>query len=73
MLKDIEMMPEKIVKKNILGRSLTGVDIPIIHITNHEVSTPKKNILIIGRTHPGESNGSHVLKGFMNFLCGNSP
>ncbi len=35
MLKDIEMMPDKIVKKYILGRSLTGVDIPVLHITNH--------------------------------------
>jgi hypothetical protein len=36
-----------------LGRSLTGADIPILHITNHELIEPKKNILIIGRSHPG--------------------
>jgi hypothetical protein len=46
-------MPNKIVQKNTLGRSLTGTDIPILHITNHELEGPKKNILIIGRAHPG--------------------
>lgn len=46
-------MPNKIVKKHVLGRSLTGVDIPLLYITNHELTTPKKNILIIGRAHPG--------------------
>lgn len=59
-------------KKFILGRSLGGVDIPILHISNHDQGTLKKNLLIIGRTHPGESNGSHVLNGFINLLCGNS-
>lgn len=61
------------VKRDTLGRSLTGVDIPILHITNHLNSgiVKKKNILITGRIHPGESNGSHVLKGFMEFICSN--
>ena len=85
MLKDISALPQNFVKKEVLGRSLTGVEIPILHITNHENpeenaeqeengrKNPKKNVLITGRIHPGESNGSHVLNGYINFLCGNSP
>lgn len=70
LLNDINALPGNIVKKNILGRSLSGVDIPVLHITNHDqIAVPKKNIFIIGRTHPGESNGSHVLNGFINFIC----
>lgn len=53
LLKDIDLLPNKIVKKYILGRSLGGVDIPILHISNHDQTTLKKNLLIIGRTHPG--------------------
>ena len=35
MLKDISILPKRFVRTEILGRSLTGVDIPILHISNH--------------------------------------
>lgn len=56
-----------------MGRTLSGLEIPMLHITDHCIFDPtKRSILITGRIHPGESNGSHVLKGFIDFLCSNS-
>jgi murein tripeptide amidase MpaA len=53
MLGDISRLSAEFVKKDNIGCSLSGVDIPILHITNHQVETDKKNILITGRIHPG--------------------
>jgi len=52
----------------VLGKSLSGIEIPLLHISNHQVEREKKNILITARWHPGESNSSHVLQGFLDFL-----
>jgi hypothetical protein len=45
------------VRKDILGQTFTGVDIPILHITsfksNEKRTEKKKNILITARVHPG--------------------
>ena len=65
MLYDISQLPSEIVKEHTFGRSLTGIDIPILHITDHSSRKKKKNILITGRIHPAESNSSYVLKGFL--------
>jgi hypothetical protein len=32
----------------------------------------KKNIIICSRVHPGESNGSFMMQGFIKYLLGNS-
>ena len=29
-------------------------------------------MIVSGRAHPGESNGSYMMEGFINFLCGDS-
>ncbi len=48
---------------------MAGVDLPVLHITNHENNhKKKKNIVITGRVHPGETNSSHLLKGFINYI-----
>ena len=53
-------------KKGVISKTLSGVNIPILHITNFEDKhIKKKNILITGRMHPGESNSSHMLQGFI--------
>ena len=37
-----------------LGKSLSGVDIPIINISNHDVDPhKKKSIIMTARVHPG--------------------
>ncbi len=53
MLRDIKSLPVGLVKINSLGRSLTGANIPILHITNHQNRVKKRNVLITGRVHPG--------------------
>jgi len=62
-------MKSKYLKKGILGRSLSGLQLPLLHITNHAtkgfIGYPKKNIVITGRAHPAESSGSYVLRGFI--------
>lgn len=32
----------------------------------------KKYIIITGRVHPGESNSSYMMQGFIKYLMGNS-
>ena len=59
-----------------MGRSLSGLQLPLLHITNHKTKGfngfNKKNIVITGRVHPGESNGSYVLRGFIEWLLGDT-
>lgn len=54
-----------------IGRSLTGVDMPFVMIgKDDEPRGFEKNVLVcIGRLHPGETNGSHVLSGLMDYVC----
>lgn len=71
-MEDISNLPSNIVSIHNFGHSLSGIDIPILHITDHSIEKKEKiNVLITGRVHPGESNGSHVLRGFLNYLCSN--
>jgi len=52
-------------------KSLGGRDCPMITITSENSSTPMSNkpgILLTSRIHPGESNGSVVLHGLIDFL-----
>jgi cytosolic carboxypeptidase protein 2/3 len=64
------------VQKTILGRSLSGLQLPLLHITNHCTQGyskfPKNNIVITARAHPAESNGSYTLRGFIGWLLGGS-
>ena len=52
-----------------LGQSFTGVDIPLLMVGKEEESVEKPVLLITGRVHPGETNGSIMLSSFMKFLC----
>ena len=67
---------QKFLQINKLCSSLGGLEVPllIIHQESHwqyeEIS--KKCVVISGRAHPGESNGSHMMEGFLRFLCGES-
>ena len=64
------------VQHSCLGRSLSGLKLPVLHIANHFTEGfkgySKKNIVITGRVHPAESNGSYVLRGFIEWIIGDS-
>ena len=49
-----------------LGRSLSGLSIPILSF-----GSSKYRMLICGRVHPGETNGSYVMAGIINQLIEN--
>ena len=52
-----------------LTRSLGGLQIPMLTITNEVVNISKKRTVIIcGRIHPGETNSSWVLHGIIDYL-----
>ena len=61
-----------IFKQETVERSLGGVPIPLITITDFATKTPKKTIVINGRVHPGETNASWILHGLMRFLLSKS-
>jgi murein tripeptide amidase MpaA len=56
-----------------LGDSLSGLEIPLLTITNPGESKNKKCIFIIGRQHPGESNSSFVMEGFLKWITSENP
>ena len=48
----------------------------LITITNpgtDEENSNKKGVVLTARVHPGETNSSWMMKGFLDFLMGNSP
>ena len=54
----------------VLCKSFGGRDCPLITITNHNIPDSQKEYLMFtGRCHPGESNGSVVLHGLIDFFC----
>ncbi|CAD8198570.1 unnamed protein product [Paramecium pentaurelia] len=55
------------VKRKILCESLGGVQLPML-IFSKGKKTNKKCLIIQARIHPGESNGSWVMQGVMNYL-----
>jgi murein tripeptide amidase MpaA len=70
MLHDLGRLPLQFARIYTLGYSLSGLEIPLLHVTDHGVSgSGKKSVVITGRIHPGESNSSLTLKGFIDFLC----
>lgn len=74
MLKDINELELDSYKKNIVHRtrlcfSLSGVEVPVLTITNRSQDQTKKYcILISGRIHPGETNGSFVVLSLLKYL-----
>lgn len=59
-----------------LGKSLGGLNIPLIEITDYncskEVLDRRKLIIIWSRVHPGETNASWVTHRIIDYLLGNS-
>ena len=73
LLKFIDSLAEIPVSKHFLKcerkyESVSGLSVPVLTITNPS-SEKKKVVLITGRLHPGEPQGSWVLQGFIKYLC----
>ncbi|XP_027693694.1 LOW QUALITY PROTEIN: cytosolic carboxypeptidase 2 [Vombatus ursinus] len=64
-------------KLRTLCRSLAGNTVYLLTITNpsknSEMAAAKKAVILSARVHPGESNGSWMMKGFLDFILGDSP
>ena len=60
-----------------IGKSIEGKSLHMLIITNFNDTfdelANKKAIIFTGRVHPGESNGSYVVQGLIEFLLSNDP
>jgi cytosolic carboxypeptidase protein 2/3 len=68
----------KFIRFESIGKSIGGINIPIIKISNPERNTEppeyrlKEVIVIIGRQHSGETHSSFIIHGLINFLVSNN-
>jgi murein tripeptide amidase MpaA len=68
LLRDLKEI-SSVAEVGVMGQSLTGVDIPIVLIGEHEAEKNKPVLILTGRIHPAESNGSLILSSLMKHLC----
>ncbi|KAK3593957.1 hypothetical protein CHS0354_040690 [Potamilus streckersoni] len=66
----------KICKQRVLCRTLAGNLVYVLTITspsqNADDLKHKKAVVVTSRVHPGESNASWMMKGFLDYLTGSS-
>jgi hypothetical protein len=53
-----------------MTESLGGLVIPLLTITDPDQDDKAKRVMLVSaRTHPGETCGSHMMRGFLEFIC----
>jgi cytosolic carboxypeptidase protein 2/3 len=60
------------VRQEVLCKTLTGLEVPLITVNGPAASKPHRYIIINARTHPGESSASWVLDGLLRELSSSS-
>jgi hypothetical protein len=59
---------DHIIKCDFLCKSLSGVDVPLLSISEFPILMPKRHIVITCRVHPGETHSSWMLEGLLKYL-----
>lgn len=71
-----DLQPPFLFRRSILCKTIAGNSCFLLTISGHcgslEQLVSKPVILVTARVHPGESNSSFVMEGFLNFILGNS-
>eukprot|EP00397_Hematodinium_sp_SG-2012_P004645 GEMP01004657.1.p1 GENE.GEMP01004657.1~~GEMP01004657.1.p1 ORF type:complete len:972 (+),score=171.86 GEMP01004657.1:210-3125(+) len=60
-------------QRSLLCPTLSGNRVDLVTITDREVKSRKRVIVITARVHPGETNSSMVAEGILDFLTSDSP
>lgn len=74
LLKYLEGLKEsKYLKREVLCKSLSGIDVPLLTVTDHGSRDKKEIVVVTARVHPGETHGSLLMQGFLAYLLSSSP
>lgn len=60
--------PLPCVRREVMCKSLSGVEIPVLTISNFSNPDKKEIIFTTARVHPGETHGSWMMQGFLDFI-----